>query len=179
MLFELHTKTNSSILYIFNLCILSHRVNYLSTCSVMHESYFNPQLGAQQVLQHVVGYDEFDVGYSKTTNLHFIRNWYDQSQSRFINLVLDEECHEKFHTQNDLSTIQLRQMGPYFVCEHVVYCLFSCQHKHFFKKASGTVDDPGTSLFGFKCPFNDAGVAQPQQMLPTVVTLRFQTLQRD
>ena len=145
-------------------------------------SYFNilSQKKVVRKLQHVVGYDEFDPNYCKTTNLTLLQNFIPPGQWQRISLILDPECLNRFNRQNgSLIGVQLRYAGPYQVCQHVVYCPFTCQHKHYFKKASGIPDDSGTSLSGLACPFNDGGKAKPQFAdyvgLSSNVTLCYQT----
>ena len=146
-------------------------------------SFFNVILLSQtkstQKLLHIVGYDEFDPGYCKTNNLTLLRNYHPPGQWQSIDLILDPECLGVYNRQNSLSGIWLRKAGPYQVCEHVVYCPFTCPHNHYFKKASRTTDDPGTPLSGLACPFNDGGLATIWSAnydgYFSDVTLRYQT----
>ena len=144
-------------------------------------SYVNilSQTKVVRKLQHVVGHDEFEPNYCKSTNLTLLRN-VPLNKYESINIILDPECLDLYHRQKgSLSGIQRRLAGPYQVSQHVVYCPFTCQHKHYFKRASGTPDDSGTSLSGLACPFNDGGKAKPQSAdyvgFSSNVTLRYQT----
>lgn len=144
-------------------------------------SYVNilSQTKSARKLQHVVGRDEFDPNYCKTSNLTLMRNFIPPGKSQRINIILDPQCLDKYNKQNGLCGVQLRYAGPYQVCQHVVYCPFTCPHNHYFKKVLGTSDDRGTSLSGLICPFNDCGKAKPQSAIYvgsySDVTLLYQT----